>query len=233
MSQLGRGQLSGITPTRFRSISVSRPPGGALTGLLSATSRPEQVQQTEQAYSITSSASASSLGGTSIPSAFAILRLMLDVNFVGCSMGMSPGLVPLRILVDEIEGAAKDLDEVHAVTSEATILRQYQRPNRREMLLCGERGDGAAVVDELRVAAHRALALLGARCHGPSRRTAQQCDELATLQSIVHPVPTPGGHACLKPLAASRCWRRRAGRPPVSARGRSIMVGVGTFLSGW
>jgi hypothetical protein len=124
MSQLGRGQLSGITPTRFRSISVSRPHGGALTGLLSATSRPEQVQQTEQAYSITSSASASSLGGTSIPSAFAILRLMLDVNLVGCSMGMSPGLVPLRILVDE------------------TILRQYQRPNRREMLLCGERGDG-------------------------------------------------------------------------------------------
>jgi hypothetical protein len=141
-------------------------------------------------YSITSSASASSVDGTSIPSAFAILRLMLDVNLVGCSMGMSPGLVPLRILVDEIDGAAKDLDEVHAVTSEATILRQYQRPNRREMLLCGERGDGAAVVDELRVAAHRALALLGARCHGPSRRTAQQCDELTTLEwTELHPLP--------------------------------------------
>jgi hypothetical protein len=97
-------------------------------------------------YSITSSASASSVDGTSIPSAFAILRLMLDVNLVGCSMGMSPGLVPLRILVDEIDGAAKD--------------------------------------------PHRALALLGARCHGPSRRTAQQCDELTTLEwTELHPLP--------------------------------------------
>jgi hypothetical protein len=173
---------SGYTPKLSVKADIPDGPFSATTGLMHCSKT--------ACYSITSSASASSVDGTSIPSAFAILRLMLDVNLVGCSMGMSPGLVPLRILVDEIDGAAKDLDEVHAVTSEATILRQYQRPNRREMLLCGERGDGAAVVDELRVAAHRALALLGARCHGPSRRTAQQCDELTTLEwTELHPLP--------------------------------------------
>jgi hypothetical protein len=127
---------SGYTPKLSVKADIPDGPFSATTGLMHCSKT--------ACYSITSSASASSVDGTSIPSAFAILRLMLDVNLVGCSMGMSPGLVPLRILVDEIDGAAKDLDEVHAVTSEATILRQYQRPNRREMLLCGERGDGAA-----------------------------------------------------------------------------------------
>src|SRR3974390_2368130 len=42
---------------------------------LSAKRRPEQVQQTEQAYSITSSAVASSVAGNSRPSALAVLRL--------------------------------------------------------------------------------------------------------------------------------------------------------------
>src|SRR5439155_20592272 len=49
-------------------------------------------------HSITSSARASSIGGTSIPSALADLRLMTSVNLVGCSTGRSPGFAPLRIL---------------------------------------------------------------------------------------------------------------------------------------
>src|SRR5262245_40823776 len=48
-------------------------------------------------YSITSSARASSVGGTSRPSAFAVLRFITRSNFVGCSTGRSMGLVPLRI----------------------------------------------------------------------------------------------------------------------------------------
>jgi hypothetical protein len=48
-------------------------------------------------YSMTSSARASSEGGTSIPSAFAVLRLKTNSNFVGCNTGRSPGLSPLRI----------------------------------------------------------------------------------------------------------------------------------------
>src|SRR5262249_23577616 len=49
------------------------------------------------AHSITSSATASSVGGTSRPRAFAVLRLMTSSNFVGCTTGRSAGLSPFRI----------------------------------------------------------------------------------------------------------------------------------------
>ena len=47
-------------------------------------------------HSITSSARASSVGGTSMPSALAVLRLMISSNFVGCMTGRSAGLAPLK-----------------------------------------------------------------------------------------------------------------------------------------
>src|SRR5215831_4518950 len=49
-------------------------------------------------HSITSSARASSDGGTARPRAFAVVRLMTRSNLVGCSTGMSPGFAPRRIL---------------------------------------------------------------------------------------------------------------------------------------
>src|SRR5262245_10393214 len=49
-------------------------------------------------HSITSSAWASNVGGTSRPSAFAVTRLMTRSNLVGCSIGISAGFVPRRIL---------------------------------------------------------------------------------------------------------------------------------------
>ena len=49
-------------------------------------------------HSITSSAPASNIGGISIPSALAVLRLTIVLNLVACSIGMSPGFAPLRIL---------------------------------------------------------------------------------------------------------------------------------------
>src|SRR5215831_507480 len=49
-------------------------------------------------HSITSSAHASSIGGTSRPSALAILRLMTNSNLVACWTGKSDGFAPLRIL---------------------------------------------------------------------------------------------------------------------------------------
>jgi integrase-like protein len=49
-------------------------------------------------YSITSSARASSIGGTSRPSALAVLRLMTSSNFVGACTGKSAGFAPFRIL---------------------------------------------------------------------------------------------------------------------------------------
>src|SRR5215813_3246106 len=51
-----------------------------------------------QGYSITSSARASSEGGTVRPSAFAVLRLTVKWNLIGCSTGRSLGLAPLSIL---------------------------------------------------------------------------------------------------------------------------------------
>jgi len=47
-------------------------------------------------YSITSSALASSVGGTLRPSAFAVLRLMINSNLVGSTTGRSAGLAPAR-----------------------------------------------------------------------------------------------------------------------------------------
>ena len=66
--------------------------------------RPRRCRTAEQRYelapdhSITSSARASSVGETSSPSAFAVLRLMTSSNLVACSTGRSAALVPLRIL---------------------------------------------------------------------------------------------------------------------------------------
>jgi hypothetical protein len=49
-------------------------------------------------YSITSSARASSIGGTVRPMALPVLRLTISSNLVGCSTGRSLGLAPLKIL---------------------------------------------------------------------------------------------------------------------------------------
>src|SRR5262245_43120902 len=58
----------------------------------------EQRDELATLHSITSSASASSVGGISTPSAFAVLRLITNSNLVGCRTGRSAGLAPLRTL---------------------------------------------------------------------------------------------------------------------------------------
>src|SRR5262249_9647194 len=58
----------------------------------------EQRDEGAPVHSITSSARASSVGGTSRPSVLAVVRLMTRSNLVGCSTGMSAGLVPRKIL---------------------------------------------------------------------------------------------------------------------------------------
>src|SRR5262245_10105550 len=67
--------------------------------------RPRRRCATKQRYelapsdhSITSSARASNVGGTSRPSTFAVVKLMSRSNLVGCSTGMSPGFAPRRTL---------------------------------------------------------------------------------------------------------------------------------------
>ena len=49
-------------------------------------------------HSITLSARATSNGGSSIPSVFAVFRLMPNSYLVGSKIGISPGLAPLSIL---------------------------------------------------------------------------------------------------------------------------------------
>src|SRR5262249_40661373 len=57
----------------------------------------EQRDELAFFHSITWSARASSVGGTSRPSALAVLRLMASSKLVGCNTGNSAGLVPRRI----------------------------------------------------------------------------------------------------------------------------------------
>src|SRR5262249_38499999 len=58
----------------------------------------EQGDELAPFHSITSSARASSVGGTVRPSACAVIRLMTSSNFVACSTGRSPGFAPRKIL---------------------------------------------------------------------------------------------------------------------------------------
>src|SRR5215468_3758971 len=56
----------------------------------------EQRDELASLHSITSSARASSVGGTSRPSALAVLRLITNSYFVGAWTGRSAGFSPLR-----------------------------------------------------------------------------------------------------------------------------------------
>src|SRR5262249_22287903 len=57
----------------------------------------EDCDERAALHSITSSARASSLSGIWRPSAFAVLRLMINSSFVACMTGRSAGFSPLRM----------------------------------------------------------------------------------------------------------------------------------------
>src|SRR5262249_55519376 len=59
---------------------------------------PQKRHELAALHSITSPARASRVGGTSRPSAFAVVRLITRSNLVGCSTGMSAGFAPRKIL---------------------------------------------------------------------------------------------------------------------------------------
>jgi hypothetical protein len=58
----------------------------------------QSAMQQSLNYSITSSARASKVGGTSMPSERAVCRLRANSNLVGCKTGRSAGLAPLMML---------------------------------------------------------------------------------------------------------------------------------------
>src|SRR5262249_53702127 len=68
------------------------PDSGAITKYFTQHASPPRRD-----HSITSSARASSCGGTSRPSALAVFRLITSSNLVGCCTGRSAGFAPLRI----------------------------------------------------------------------------------------------------------------------------------------
>ena len=84
-----------LARVRFGAVSGRQMRRAAIP--LSATSRLMHRSKLNH-YSITSSARASSVGGTSRPSALAVFRLITNSNLVGCSTGMSAGFAPRRIL---------------------------------------------------------------------------------------------------------------------------------------
>src|SRR5262249_43050268 len=57
----------------------------------------EQRDERAAVHSITSSARATRVAGTSRPSALAVFRLSTNSNLVGCCTGRSAGLAPLRM----------------------------------------------------------------------------------------------------------------------------------------
>jgi hypothetical protein len=90
---------------------------GCISQAAARRKRPSRRRAAEQRYelaafhSMTSSARNRTDCGTAIPSVLAVLRLIARTNFVGCSIGMSPGLAPFRILSTKLAArqAAVDL----------------------------------------------------------------------------------------------------------------------------
>src|SRR5262249_547306 len=80
------------TDHRHRGLLRARPerPCGCHTA--------DERDELAPSHSITSSARASSVGGTVRPSTLAVVKLMTRSNLVGCSTGMSAGLAPRKIL---------------------------------------------------------------------------------------------------------------------------------------
>src|SRR6516162_4704517 len=64
---------------------------------LASSATAEQRDELAPLHSITSSARASNVAGTSRPSAFAVFRLITSSYLVGACTGRSPGFSPLRM----------------------------------------------------------------------------------------------------------------------------------------
>jgi len=90
--RVGRGDTS----INVRSTSNTDRIDASQRTALRAISRHMQCSK-QHRYSITSSVRVTSVGGSVIPSAFAVFKLMTSSNFVGCCTGRSAGFSPLRI----------------------------------------------------------------------------------------------------------------------------------------
>src|SRR5262249_27451564 len=107
LDKAGLGET--LTERRQKSVrshpgrpAVEKPDHGHRLLLRARRERPrhraaEQSDELASLHSITSSARASSVAGTSRPKALAVLRLITSSNLVDCTTGRSAGFMPLSI----------------------------------------------------------------------------------------------------------------------------------------
>src|SRR5262249_31217598 len=100
-------------------------------------------------HSMTSSASASSVGGISTPNAFAVARLMTSSNLAPTSTGRSPGFSPLETPADEAPGGAISVRLTGSVANKAASLGVLALIiHRRQGMPASERHELSALAEE-------------------------------------------------------------------------------------
>ena len=103
-------------------------------------------------YSITSSARASSVGGTSRPSALAVLRLITSSNLVGCLHRQVGRLLALEDTVDVAGGATELVDIVSPVGDQAADDDEGALEVDRGQLVLGRQPDDQGAMTNRRSA---------------------------------------------------------------------------------
>src|SRR5260370_12321176 len=104
--------LPGFQPLRYLHdcsdcFRLERLPGGVCTHWKAPPLHGARQQRKSLSHSITASARSKNASGIVRPIAFAVLRLTARSNFVGCSIGMSFGCLPCRILCTNLAPCRK------------------------------------------------------------------------------------------------------------------------------
>jgi hypothetical protein len=127
-------------------------------------------------HSITSSARASSVGGASTPGALAVVRLMTRSNLVGCSTGMSPGLVPRRIRSTMSAARRKQIGEIGSVRHETAGLNIIAGIKDRRQPRAERKSDNARAVGGKEGIAHDVKRVLGLERRKSGRNVLRPAD---------------------------------------------------------
>ena len=107
------------------------------------------------AHSITSSARASSVRGTSRPSALAVLRLITSSNLVGCTHRQIGRLLALEDPTDIDAGLAISIRATRSVAEQATNFGIFViRVARWNSMACAKLNEFVTIAEEQRISAY-------------------------------------------------------------------------------